>query len=309
MEEQQVDAFKVAQFDGHKGAIYTLEQGIEPHLFYSGSDDNLVVEWNLRNPEKNQALVKTPSKAFALKLIPELNLLLVGNYTGGIHVVDLDQKKEIKLLQLHNQIIFDIQYLPEKACFFATSQDGSFSVWSIKDFSLIKANRLSNGKLRCVDFCINRNEAAIGCEDGTVRIIELDNYSEVLKIEGHAEGFSVNTAVYHPYNNTLVTGSRDAHLNIWDVNNQYKLLERIPAHNFSIYSIAFNSNGSLFATGSRDKTIKIWDSETTKMLLRIDHKFGGHLKSVNKIMWSDFDDILLSTGDDRTIKAWKILEK
>lgn len=310
MEEiKSIDALKFAQFDGHQGSIYSLEQGKEPHLFYSGSDDNLVVEWNLKEQENNHALVKIPSKAFALKLIPELNLLLVGNYTGGIHVVDLIQKKEIKLLQLHNQIIFDIQYLPSKDCFLAASQDGSFSVWSTKDFSLIKACRLSPLKLRCIEFCLERNEAAIGCEDGTVRIIELDNFNEIKRLVGHAEGFSVNSAVFHPSNSTLITGSRDAHLNVWDANNAYKLVERIPAHNYSIYSIEFSKNGRLFATGSRDKTIKIWDSETTELLLRIDHKFGGHMKSVNKIMWSDFDDILLSTGDDRTIKAWKIFVK
>lgn len=306
---KHVDALKFAQFDGHQGSIYSLEQGTEPHLFYSGSDDNLVVEWNLRNPEKNQALVKIPSKAFALKLIPEQSLLLVGNYTGGIHVVDLIQKKETKLLQLHKQIIFDIQYLPEKDCFFAASQDGSFSVWSTKDFSLIKVSRLSNLKLRFIEFCLKRNEAAIGCEDGTVRIIELENFNEIKRLVGHAEGFSVNSAVFHPSNSTLITGSRDAHLNVWDVNNAYKLVGRIPAHNYSIYSIEFSKNGRLFATGSRDKTIKIWDSETMKVLLRIDHKFGGHMKSVNKILWCSYDDILLSTGDDRTIKAWKILNQ
>jgi WD40 repeat protein len=268
----------------------------------------MVVQWNLDNQEDNRAVVKIPSKAFALKFISDKNLLLVGNYTGGVHVVDLIKKKETKLLQFHNQIIFDIQYLPSKDCFLAASQDGSFSVWSAKNFSLLKVTHLSNLKLRCIEICEERNEAAIGCEDGTIRIIELDTFSQIKSIKGHAEGFSVNTAVYHPNGNTLLTGSRDAHLNVWDVKNEYKLLDRIPAHNYSIYSIVFNENGSLFATGSRDKTIKIWDADSKELLLRIDRKLGGHTRSVNKLFWSNYNDLLLSTGDDRTIKSWKILK-
>ncbi|MFT5253133.1 MAG: WD repeat-containing protein 61 [Flavobacteriales bacterium] len=305
---KHIEALKIAQFDGHTGAIYTLERAAEPHLFYSCSDDNMVVQWNLQNHEDNHAVVRIPTKAFALKFLPDKNLLLVGNYTGGIHIIDLNEKKEIKLLQVHKQIIFDIQYLPSKECFLAASQDGSFSVWSAKDFSLIKVNQLSNLKLRCIELYVERNEAAIGCEDGTVRIIELDTFNEIKTLKGHDEGFSVNAAIYHPNGNTLITGSRDAHLNIWDVKNEYKLLDRIPAHNYSIYSIAFIDNGRLFATGSRDKTIKIWDSESTELLLRIDRKLEGHKNSVNKILWSSYNDILLSTGDDRTIKAWNILE-
>jgi len=302
-------AIKIAQFDGHTGSIYTLEQAAEPHLFYSGSDDNVVVEWNLQDTKKNHAVAKLPAKAFALKFLRDKNMLLVGNYTGGIHVIDLNRKKEIKLLQLHKQIIFDIRYLPAKDYIFVASHDGSFSVWSAKDFSLIKSSVLSKDKLRCIDFLPERNEAAIGCGDGTVRIIELETFKEVRVLRGHDEQFSVNTLRFHPNGNLLFTGSRDAHLIIWDVSIGYKLLERIPAHNYAIYSIVFHHGRQLFATGSMDKTIKIWNSETAELLLRIEQpKHDGHTNSVNKLLWSMYDNILLSTGDDRTIKAWKILK-
>jgi len=303
-------AKKVAQFDGHTGAIYTLEYATQPHLFYSGSNDNMVVEWNLANPNQNRAIAKLPEKAFALKYIPEKHLLLIGNYTGGIHVIDLIKNKEIKLLQLHHKIIFDIQYLPNKEWFFALAADGTYSVWTINGFDLVTNQQLSSYKLRSIDFCEQRNEAAIGCGDGTIRIIDIDTFQEKGIQQGHKKEFSVNTVKYHPHGTFLLSGSRDAHLNLWDVDNGYKLVHQIPAHNYSIYSIAFSHDGNHFATSSMDKTVKIWDANKLELLLRISPgEQGGHTNSVNKLMWSNYNNYLLSTGDDRTIKVWEISKK
>ena len=302
-------ARKVAQFDGHTGSIYTLEDATEPHLFYSGSDDRMVVEWNLAHPHQNRAIAKLTEKAFALKYIPEKQLLLAGNYTGGIHVIDLIKNKEIKLLQLHHTIIFDIQYLPDKEWFFALAADGTYSVWTVNGFDLVTNQRLGNYKLRSIDFCKQRNEAAIGCGDGTVRIIDIDTFEEKAMRIGHKKDFSVNTVKYHPHGTFLLSGSRDAYLNLWDVDNSYKLAHQIPAHNYAIYSIVFIPDGKQFATGSRDKTVKIWDANTVKLLLRISPgEQDGHTNSVNKLMWSNYNNYLLSTGDDRTIKVWEISE-
>lgn len=197
---------KIHQFDGHTGSIFTLEEGSEEHLFYSCGNDHLIVEWNLKNVNEHKAIVQLTSKAFAIKNILSKNLLLVGNYTGGIHVIDLLNKKEIKLLQVHTDIIFDIQFLASKDQFFVLSADGSFSVWNINDFSLIYRYKLSNLKLRTIVFHELSNEAIIGCGDGSIRIIDLKNFQEKGKYQGHQEDFSVNTLKIHPNGTHLISG-------------------------------------------------------------------------------------------------------
>ena len=297
----------INNFEGHKGAIYTLECGSKPHLFYSGSFDNMVVEWDLTKPQKNRAIAKLPEKAFSLKYVHEKKLLLIGNFSGGVHVIDLETNKETKLLKYHKAIIFDIQYVPEKQWFYVMSADGSYSVWDINNYDLITTQKLGEQKLRSIDFCKSRNEAAIGYGDGTIRIIDIDTFKEKNVLKGHMENFSVSTVKFDPTGNYLLSGSRDAHLNIWDINNDYKLIERIPAHYYAIYSIVFSPDGKLFATGSRDKTIKIWNPKKSKPLLTINlENHQGHTHSVNKLIWSNYNDYLISTGDDCAIKVWEI---
>jgi WD40 repeat protein len=304
----KIQVEKADQFIGHGGAIFTLEPASDAHLFYSGSSDNLVVEWNLLDQQQNKVIARLPAKAMALKYVPDKNILLVGQSAGGIHVIDLNKNEEIKLLQLHRLSVYDIQYLPEKECFWAVAGDGTLSVWSINDFSLVTALKLCDKKIRSIQFNTVLKEAAIGCGDGSIRIFDMDTFEEKKILQGHVDDFSVNAVCYHPNGKYLLSGSRDAYLNVWDIENDYALLHHIPAHNYAIYSIVFSPCKKFFATGSRDKTIKIWDAENFELLLRIDKsQQQGHTHSVNKILWIDFNSYLVSTGDDKVIMVWEII--
>jgi WD40 repeat protein len=103
----------------------------------------------------------------------------------------------------------------------------------------------------------------------------------------------------------LLSGGKDGFLNIWSCKN-FELIKSLPAHNFALYGICFHPNENIFATASRDKSIKIWDAETIDVLAKLDAKKGGHLNSVNRIYWSNYNNYLVSTGDDKTIIIWDI---
>jgi WD40 repeat protein len=56
-----------------------------------------------------------------------------------------------------------------------------------------------------------------------------------------------------------------------------------------------------------DKSIKIWDLQEMKLLKVIDRaRHAGHRTSVNKLLWTDFNNQLLSGSDDRSISVWDI---
>lgn len=111
---------------------------------------------------------------------------------------------------------------------------------------------------------------------------------------------------FSPDGKFLLTGGKDAHLNIWQVGH-YDKIKSIPAHDWAIYDIAYSPNSNLFATASRDKTLKIWDSKTFQLLKVINkEKYDGHQFSVNKLIWSTYNNYLISAGDDRAIIIWEI---
>ena len=140
--------------------------------------------------------------------------------------------------------------------------------------------------------------------DGSMAVLSLPDCRIVNRFQAHQKDFSVNTVVYSPDEKFLLSGSRDAHLNIFSSDN-YSLVKSIPAHNYAIYDIAFHFSQKIFATASRDKTIKLWDAETFEVIERLDkEQYNGHTHSVNRLLW--MENNLISSGDDRSIIVWSL---
>jgi WD40 repeat protein len=295
---------KSGTFTGHNGSVYTLEPGGSDSMFFSGSSDKYAVLWNLETMEQEHFAARFPAIIYALCHIPEKGLLLAGTSAGSIHVLDIKKRQEIKILQHHTLPIFDIKYSSQTNCFYTSGGDGNFAVCSLETLSMIKIKKLCEEKVRSIEISEERSEIAVACGDCYIRLFDLETLEEKHIFQAHQ--LSANIARYSPDGELILTGGRDAHLNIWDAKS-YTLIKSIPAHNFAVYDIVFSPDGKLFATASRDKTIKIWDAETFQMLTRISKEnFDGHLNSVNKLIWSKFNNYLISTGDDRAIKVWKI---
>jgi WD40 repeat protein len=297
---------KIATLTGHSGSVYALDKGTSEYTFFSGSSDKFVALWNLKTFHAEKFAASFPSPVYSLCHIPEKKLLLVGTSAGGIHVLDLEKKEEIKTLQHHTSAVFDIRYSLQTNCFYSAGGDGNFSVCSLDSLSLIKIKKLCDAKARCIDINYPASEIAVASGDCNIHIFDLITLESKNIFSAHR--FSANSLCYSPDGKILLTGGKDAHLNIWQTQN-HRLIKSIPAHNFAIYDIVFSPNASLFATASRDKTIKIWDAKTFELLARINkEKFNGHVNSVNKLLWSTYTNYLISAGDDRAIMVWEVCE-
>ena len=76
---------------------------------------------------------------------------------------------------------------------------------------------------------------------------------------------------------------------------------------YAINHLVFSADGKHFVTCSMDKSIKVWDAETFHLLKVIDKaRHAGHGTSVNKVLWTNFNNLLLSASDDRSISIWDI---
>ena len=304
----KVQVTKIAALTGHQGSIYTLGlTAFGASAFLSGSGDGAVIRWDLNETDKATQVASVGTNIFSLMEIPEKNLLLLGQLQGGIHVLDLVSKKEIKHLALHKNGVFDLQRLNDNT-FVAAGGDGTLSVWSLEDFSLIRQVPVAEGSIRSIALHPNEGLIALGCSDHKVYILQRDSLAITHILEGHEN--SVFSVCFSPDGKYLLSGSRDAHLRVWDVGKKYELSHALPAHLFTINSIVYHPDGTLFATGSRDKTIKIWDAESFELLKVVDaERLGGHVNSVNKLMWVEHRNYLISCSDDRAIMVWEIAKE
>ncbi|CAE7095945.1 unnamed protein product [Rhizoctonia solani] len=72
----------------------------------------------------------------------------------------------------------------------------------------------------------------------------------------------VNSVAFSPDGKSVVSGSRDNTVRMWDANGSSSIGEPLEGHSESVESVSYSPLGNLIASGSRDDTIRLWDPST-----------------------------------------------
>lgn len=294
---------KVDTFSGHRDSVYTIISDQQAQGFYSAGGDGFVIHWDLNKPDLGNLVARAGMSVYALALDPARNALWIGQNFEGIQVLDLGTNKVEKTSKITASAIFDIQIYQDKALL--ALGDGVIAVMDIPSFSIQKHIKVAGKSVRSIAINPETNEFATGDSDHNVHIFDLDGF--VLKKTIHSHANSVFCVTYSPDGKYLLSAGRDAHLKIWDVNDAYGIVSDIPAHMYAINDLVFSPDRTLFATCSMDKSIKLWDAQTFRLKKIIDQaRHAGHGTSVNKLLWTTFENQLISCSDDRMISVWEV---
>jgi WD40 repeat protein len=299
----QVQINRLHSFTGHRDAIYTLHPAEVDTHFFSGAGDGMVVRWDLQHPDAGELIAKLPNSVYALLYMPDTDVLVAGHNYEGIHLLDWKNKKELSSLQLTKAAIFDLQ--PFHGVVAVATGDGEIISVNLKTLSVANRIKASDKSARSIAVNAKTGEIAVGFSDNFIRVFD-EHLS--LKSEWAAHDNSVFTVRYTPDAQFLLSGSRDARLKVWDVTAGYRKAEEVVAHLYAINHLEFSPDGKHFVTCSMDKTIKLWDLNAIRLLKVIDKtRHAGHATSVNKLLWTNYNNQLLSASDDRSISVWQII--
>ncbi|GAB3172958.1 WD40 repeat domain-containing protein [Telluribacter humicola] len=300
-----MNVHKLDTFSGHRDCVYTLAHSGIPHKFFSAGGDGLVVSWDLSKPDLGELVAQVGASIYALAYDSTSKYLWIGHNFKGIQVVDPINKAQIASSKIASAAIFDIKLYGDKALL--ALGDGVIIVMDIPTFAVQKHIKASQKSIRSLAINPAGGEIAAGSSDWHITVFDSDGFT--LKKRFLAHDNSVFTVQYSPDGRFLLSAGRDAHLKVWDAANNYEPVQDIPAHMFSINHLTYRPDGKYFATCSMDKSVKIWDADTFQLKKVIDRaRHAGHGTSVNKLLWSEYEDLLVSCSDDRTISVWEIKE-
>jgi WD40 repeat protein len=291
---------KVAHLKGHNGGIYSFAPYVN-QTFFAASSDRFVSQWSLIDFTNTGFNIQLPSQAYSLCLLHHKEVMFIGTFSGDIHVVDLQTRREMKMLRNHQAAILSIAHNNDLTCVVAASSDGSISCIELENFTTINVIKLCNEKVRSVR-AYGHHDFIIASGDGMVRIINDSDFHISLGYFAHE--LSANISVLDPSKEFIISGGRDAHIKKYSL-TQHQILQDIPAHNYAIYDLLCIPELQLMVSASRDKTIKIWDLESLDFLLRINKEnYDAHMNSVNCLLF--FQGLLISGSDDRSIMVWRL---
>lgn len=292
---------RLQEITGHAGAIYTVDGSGKQ--VYTGSGDHFIARWNLETGEQDAFAIKSEHSIYSLKLVNGESQLVFGTSSGSVHVVDIENKTELKHFVQHKTAVFCIRENVSKKHVYSTDADGNLAIWKSDTWELLLFLPLQCGKIREILVSADGNLVFLACQDEMIRIFETNGYNEIRAFKAHKDG--TNCLHLFPLKpELLLSGGKDGHLRVWNWQEEKMLLE-IPAHYYGIYRIIFLCEGTRFVTASRDKTIKLWDAQNCSVIQRIERKHGGHSHAVNDL-WKINDNEFVSVGDDKRINSWQL---
>lgn len=115
---------------------------------------------------------------------------------------------------------------------------------------------------------------------------------------------SVNSLAFSPNGKTLVSGSGDTTIRLWDMANPAAEPMILRGYEYPVGSVAFSPDGTTLASTSGGDTIHLWnlaDPTSIPTTLR------GHKANVRSIAISPDGAVLASSGLDGDIRLWNLI--
>ncbi len=139
---------------------------------------------------------------------------------------------------------------------------------------------------------------ALGGQDGTVRVVDLDGGREVPMKQSHDEW--VTEVAWTPGGRYVVSGSTDNTVRLWDVTTR-SVVRTLSGHSGDVKALAVSADGTRIASGGVDRRVILWKTEDGEAL----ETYRGYRNSVYTLAFHPNDEsIVFVGGRESTIHLW-----
>jgi WD40 repeat protein len=294
----------IGNFTGHLGSLYAIDS--LGGNFYSAGGDGQVVEWSFSNPDIGKLIAHVESQVLCIKIIDQ-NTLVIGDLDGGIHWINLQEKRRVKGIFAHEKGVY--RFALHENNLISIGADGTVLVWDIETKSKRYSSKISSTNLRGLSYMEENNSWAIGDGDGKIFILDDIHFETKEIFKAHDK--TVFSLAWDKKNKILFSGGRDALIKGWIFSEgkwSNTLNTSLPAHRYTINDLLISNDESFLISASRDRTIKIWKTENLELLKVLEGvRDRGHSHSVNSLANANgFGNNFLSVGDDRKGILWEM---
>jgi microtubule-associated protein-like 6 len=167
--------------------------------------------------------------------------------------------------------------------YITVSDDGTLRLWSavehrelnclkmdvdIKGVPLEKdkvtGDLVDSAKLRSVAVCQEEKHVAVGCLDGTVRIVNVEKWQQIRIIRNRKRWIS--DIKYSPNNEFMAVGSHDAIIDIYKVTDKYRLMFSMKKHSAFITHLDWSLDSNYLHSNCGAHELLFFDANTGRQL-------------------------------------------
>lgn len=311
----------------------------------SSSDAAQVKFWDVQLGQCTKTLQGEFINFWSIGFNPQGTLLASGGDDLRVRLWDVAGGKCVQTLTGHTSRIATVLFHPHQPLLASCGYDGMIKLWDLQGRCLQTLVESAGSRIQKIAFHPTQPLLLSGGYETPKRLWDLATGRSIGTLDlpdDSAIPYRIAFA-FHPQGNLLASGNGSGLLLLWDV-ELGALIWQLPAHQMPLWTLDFHPDGHLIATGGHDGTVKLWDTATGECVKALDG-FNGKVMSVNfsqdgtllaiscesivqiwdlatqtpictltghtKLIYSSTFDparphILVSAGDDGTIREWNI---
>ncbi|ODV81528.1 Coatomer, alpha subunit [Suhomyces tanzawaensis NRRL Y-17324] len=226
-----------------------------------------------------------------------------------------------------------VAFHPKRPWVLVSLHSSTIQLWDYRMGTLIDRFEEHTGPVRCVDFHPTQPLFVSGGDDYLIKVWSLKDRLCIFTLQGHLD--YIRTVSFHNELPWIISCSDDQTIRIWNWQNQQEIA-CLTGHNHYVMSAQFHPTDDLIVSASLDQTVRVWDisglrkkhsaptsaarsfeDQLQRQQLPQQDIFGnvnaivkyvleGHDKGVN---WATFHPtlpLIVSAGDDRLVKLWRM---
>ncbi|KAI8894425.1 coatomer WD associated region-domain-containing protein [Globomyces pollinis-pini] len=223
-----------------------------------------------------------------------------------------------------------LAFHPQRPWVMASLHNGSIQLWDYKLGTLVERFEEHEGPVRCVSFHHSQPLFVSGGDDYKIKVWNWKSNRSSFTLNGHLD--YLRTTVFHHESPWILSSSDDQTIRIWNWQSR-NCLAVLTGHSHYVMSAFFHPKDDLIVSCSLDQTVRVWDisglrkkhaAGTRKIENRgqggpggqadvfgnmdcvVKYVLEGHARAVN---WATFHPtlpLIISCGDDRLIKLWRM---
>ncbi|KAM5342646.1 hypothetical protein ACJ41O_013612 [Fusarium nematophilum] len=146
---------------------------------------------------------------------------------------------------------------PETNLLVAGFSNGLFGLYEMPDFNMIHKLSISQNDIDFVTINKSGEWLAFGASKlGQLLVWEWQSESYILKQQGHFD--SMNSLVYSPDGQRIITTADDGKIKVWDIQSGFCIVT-FTEHTSGVTACEFAKKGNVLFTSSLDGSIRAWD--------------------------------------------------
>ncbi|KAJ6114672.1 coatomer subunit alpha [Penicillium sp. IBT 16267x] len=224
-----------------------------------------------------------------------------------------------------------IAFHPTRPWILVSLHSSTIQLWDYRMGTLIDRFEEHDGPVRGVDFHPTQPLFVSGGDDYKIKVWNYQTRRCLFTLNGHLD--YVRTVFFHPELPWILSASDDQTIRIWNWQNR-SLICTMTGHNHYVMCAQFHPTEDLIASASLDQSVRIWDisglrkkhSAPTSISFEdqmaranpnqadmfgntdaiVKFVLEGHDRGVNWVSFHPTLPLIVSAGDDRLIKLWRM---